>query len=159
MTTVTGTPVRRRQVEYRELSEILQDARALAVRPCVTVGAWTFAQNVEHVASAMDMAFDGANFKAPWWARMFVAPLLKNRVLTRPMRAGFRLPRRAASLLPNAKVSLESALRHLETAVARFETETPDHPHPFLGRLTRGEYVQLHLRHAALHMSFVVPQE
>lgn len=153
------TPSQRRQVEYHQLSDILDDARAMAARSCATVGAWTFAQIIEHIAAAMDMAFDGADFKAPWWARMFVAPLLKKRVLTKPMRAGFRLPRRAAALLPDSTISLERAMGHLESAVARFQTETPSHPHPFLGRLTAGEYVQLHVRHAALHMSFVVPCE
>jgi len=153
-----GTPARR-QVEYRELADIVSDVRSLATRPCTTVGAWTFAQNVEHVASAIDMAFDGAGFKAPWLARMIIAPLLKKRVLTKPMRAGFRLPRRAAALLPDSDVELENAVRHLETAISRFESETPSHPHPFLGRLTPQEYVQLHLRHAALHLSFVVPCE
>lgn len=151
-------PPPRRHIEFRELSDILADARGLAARPCVAVGNWTFAQNLEHVAAAIDMGFDGTDFKAPWWARVLVAPLVKNWVLTRPMRSGFRLPRRAAALLPDPQVTLEAALAHLESAVARFESETPTHPHPFLGRLTKDEYVQLHLRHAALHLSFVVPR-
>jgi hypothetical protein len=44
MTATSAVP--RRQVVYRELDDILGDARSLAAGPCVTVGKWTFAQNV-----------------------------------------------------------------------------------------------------------------
>lgn len=150
-----STPIDRRTVRYEQFSDLIEDARRLAGGPHRTVGNWTFPQVLEHLASAMDMAFDGADFRAPWILRMF-APLFKNAVLTRPMKPGFRLPRAATNLLPGPDASLATALAHLEHAVGRFENEEPSQPHPFLGRLTRSEYVQLHLRHSALHMSFVV---
>lgn len=153
----TTVPSQRRTLAYQSLAEVLDDARRLAAAEHATVGRWTYAQILDHIASAMDMAFDGSRFQAAWWLRVLVAPLVKNYVLTHPMKAGFRLPRRAASLLPDPATPLDSALRHLESSVARFDSEQPAHPHPFLGRLTREQYVQLHLRHAALHMSFVVP--
>jgi Protein of unknown function (DUF1569) len=152
----SSTQIGRRTVQYQQFSDLLEDARRLAAGPHRMVGNWTYAQVLEHVASAMDMAFDGAEFRAPWLLRTF-APLFKNAVLTRPMKPGFRLPRAATNLLPAPDVPLDAALAHLEHAVGRFETEDPNQPHPFLGRLTRSEYVQLHLRHSALHMSFVVP--
>jgi hypothetical protein len=59
--------------------------------------------------------------------------------------------------LPDAEVSTEAALQHLQTAIDRLIKETPTHPHPFLGKMSPEEVRQLMLRHAELHFSFVVP--
>jgi hypothetical protein len=151
-----ATAINRRTVHYEQISDLLDDARQLAAEQHQTIGNWTYPQILEHVAQAIDMGFDGTDFKAPWLLRT-VASLFKNSVLTNPMRSGYRLPKSATNLLPDPEVALDDALAHLVHAVGRFEREDPDHPHPFLGRLTRGKYLQLHLRHSELHMSFVVP--
>ena len=73
------------------------------------------------------------------------------------MRAGFQLPTSATALLPPADATVEDGLIALREAVDRYQVELPKAPHPFFGKLTREEYVCLSLRHAELHMSFVVP--
>ncbi len=152
-------PARRQDVHYEELSEVLADARSLAARPHTTVGKWTFAQIVEHLARAIDACFDGFGFKAPWFARALIAPFLKNSFLIKPMRAGFKLPQNADSLQPPADADLNEAINHLERAIARFDEETPSQPHPFFGRMAAQEVEMLQLRHSEMHMSFVVPTE
>ena len=153
----TTTLAVRRPLHFRRLDEILSDVRELGSAPRRLLGRWTDAQIVEHLALGIDMAFDGYGFRAPWPVRGFVH-LIKNRVLTGPMPSGFRLPRRGAALLPPADVTWDAAVRHLERAIARFDSEVPQHPHPVLGRLTKMEYELLALRHAELHLSFIVPQ-
>lgn len=159
MPNVSQKPVRR-DVRYANLAEFLRDAERLAAMRVQTVGNWTYAQILQHLATAIQGSLDGYGFKAPWFARCVIAPLVKNRILTKRMPAGIRLPTRAEGLIPPADVALESSLAELRQQLARWGTGERDMaPHPFLGRLASQEWNSLHLRHAELHMSFVVPLE
>lgn len=159
MPEVLQKPVRR-EVRYANLSEFLRDAERLATIRVQTVGNWTYGQILQHLAVAIRGSLDGYGFKAPWFARCVIAPLVKNRLLTKRMPAGIRLPSRAEGLIPPADVSLETSLEELRHELARLgKAERDMAPHPFLGRLASQEWNSLHLRHAELHMSFVVPME
>ena len=137
--------------------EFIADAEQVALGEYTTVGKWSFGQILTHLAQAMQCSFDGFGFKAPWFARTLIAPFVKNSFFTKPLPAGFQLPATATALLPSADSSVEDGLIALREAIDRYQTELPTAPHPFLGKLTREEYVCLSLRHAELHMSFVVP--
>ena len=154
--TTTQQVENRRELHYSNLNDIITDAESLASGEYRTSGNWTFGQILEHLAMAMDCSIDGFGFKAPWLVRTFVAPVIKNRVFSKPMPAGFKLPAKASRLQPG-DVTVEEGLEHLKRAIARYETETPSAPHPFFGKLARQEWVSLTLRHAELHMSFVHP--
>lgn len=146
---------KRRTLRFSTLPEIVRDAEMLLPNH-VTVGDWSFGQICEHLAKTMNGSIDGLDFQAPWFARWFIAPLMKKSLLTKPMSAGFRLPPNARPILPGDSVSAESGLQQLKAAVERLQQEAPRASHPFLGRLTSEEWIQLHLRHAELHLSFIV---
>lgn len=146
----------RRTVRYSTLSDIIQDAEQL-LGSHHTVGNWDFGQICQHLAKTMNCTFDGFGFQAPWFARWLIAPFVKNSLLIKPMRAGFKLPESGKTLLPDDNVSVEAGLRQLTAAIERYSHETPTAPHPFLGKMASEEVVQLQLRHAELHMSFIVP--
>jgi hypothetical protein len=152
----TATQATRRPLHFLRLADVLADVEALGAVERRTLGRWTDSQIIEHLAISVDMAFDGYGFRGPWPIRAFVR-LIKNRILTGPMPAGIRLPRRGAAMLPAGDVAWDEAVRHLGRAIARFDTEVPSHPHPVLGGLTTMEYELLTLRHAELHLSFIVP--
>jgi hypothetical protein len=154
-TKVTG----RREVHYADLSEFINDVEQLAAGEHRTLGNWTFAQIIQHLAEGIRIGLDGVPFKAPWFARTFIAPLMKNSLLTKPMKPGFNLPKDATPLLPPPDTDLQAALHNLRRVVSRLEHETPTHPHPFLGNLASQEWDALTLRHAEMHMSFVLPAE
>jgi hypothetical protein len=150
------TAVERRTVRYRDLSELQEDAERLAACEVCTLGNWSYPQILQHLAQATHCAFDGFGFQAPWFARYVIAPMFKNRILTRGMSAGFRFPTAAKALQP-LSVGTNEALNNLRSAMARLHSEIPKCRHPFLGQLASQEWVALTLRHAELHMSFVVP--
>ena len=152
-------PSQRRPVAFVTLQDVLKDVRHLSGVDVTCVGNWSFAQILEHLARAIDASIDGFSFRANWLVRVLVAPLIKNRLLTRPMKPGIRLPRRANSYLPDPDTDFNSAHTPLESAVQRLATTTPTAAHPFLGRLSDREWLALHLRHAEMHLSFVVPRE
>jgi hypothetical protein len=122
-----------------------------------TVGNWTFPQILDHLTKTMRCSLEGFGFKAPWFIRL-AAPFIKNSFLTKPMKAGFKLPRRMAALLPDNERSLSAALDNMRTVISRCQNETPTRAHPVFGKMAGQEWTALHLRHAELHMSFVVPK-
>lgn len=144
----------RRTVHFANLAEMQADAEQMAVQNPEVLGNWSFGQILQHLANAMNCAFDGFGFRAPWIARMCVAPFIKNSFMIKAMPAGLRLPGRAKKLLP-AEVPVSVGLQNFRNAVARFESATPDAVHPFFGKLASQEWVLLALRHAELHLSFV----
>ena len=154
--------IERRTLSFQSLDDILRDAEQLAVSPQRTTGQWTCGQILHHLAKGADACFDGFgdNSFVPWWARWFIAPLMKKQFLNKTMRAGIKVPPEVTSLTPDPHISVAAALAELRRALGRFETETPTMPHPFLGRLkNKQEYIQLQLRHSELHLSFVHPEQ
>ena len=152
--------VKRRSVEYSTVAAFRADAEKLAAGQYETVGNWSFGQILLHLANAVNGSFDGYPFSLPWYMRIvrpFVVPFVKKSFLTQPMKPGFKLPKSAEQYLPQPDVTTEEALSQLQATLNRFEKESPEAEHPFLGTLTPKEWVALHLRHAELHMSFVRP--
>lgn len=153
----TAAVANRRDLHYASLDEFQADAERLAKGNVRTVGRWTFPEILDHLAKTMKCSLDGFSFTAPWFIRL-AAPFIKNSFLTKPMKAGFRLPKRAAALLPRNELSLPAAIDNLRQVIARCQSETPTGAHPVFGQLASQEWTALHLRHAELHMSFVVPE-
>ncbi len=147
----------RRTLHFDSIADIRNEIDELANTEVETVGNWSFAQILDHLSNSMNACFDGFNFQAPWIIRNTVGRLLKNRFVTKPMPAGFKLPKRGRQLLPKEQPDLDEALMRVRTALDRFDREQPSKPHPVLGSLTPEQSVQLNCRHAELHLSFVIP--
>lgn len=146
----------RRNVRYASLPEVVADAERLAKTGYRTVGQWTYPQILDHLSKSLGASIDGFGFQAPWLVRALIAPFIKNSILTKGMKAGYKLP--GASLAPASDLTLPAALDAIRSAVARYESEPQRAPHPFFGMLASQEYTSLHLRHSELHMSFVLPE-
>jgi Protein of unknown function (DUF1569) len=155
----TGNVTGRRELHFTNLGDVLADAEMLcSTRPVTPLGNWRLGKALEHLARTIDMSLDGARFKPPWFVRL-VGPWIKNRMLTRPMRAGFQLPANAAKyLIPEDECEMHEALAHLHAAVTRSHATDQRHPSPVFGPMTAAEWDQLHLRHAELHLSFFLPR-
>jgi hypothetical protein len=149
----------RRVLHYDSLDNFLADAEHMARVRYRTIGKWTYAQILDHLGRTMRCGFEGFGFQAPWFVRYLLAPLIKNSFLTKPMKPGFNLPRKAVAILPAENAELQSALESLRQVVARSKRETPTASHPAFGKLASQEWTSLNLRHAELHMSFVIPDE
>jgi hypothetical protein len=157
MATVASRP--RRDVHYESLDDFLADAERLAKMPTHTIGNWTYPQILDHLARTVTASLDGFGFKAPGWARLLIAPFVKNSFLTKTMKPGFKLPKRAMALVPANDLTVPAAMEKLRQALARYGKEPAGAEHPFFGKLASQEWNSVHARHAELHMSFVVPDE
>ena len=84
--TTTAEHTQRRSIAFSTLAEVRADIEELAAGSYVTVGKWSFAQILDHLASALNASIDGFPFKASWFVRWFVSPMIKNSIITKQMK-------------------------------------------------------------------------
>lgn len=150
---VTG----RRNVSIENYDDILRDAEQLMRGGRIrSLGNWTAGQNFEHLAKAMDASIDGVDFTMPFWMRA-IAKLFKTWFLNRPFKPGFQLPAQLEhDFGPRAVISDEDGFRLLQAAVSRIKSTDRRAPSPAFGDMPESDWIKLHCRHAALHLSFLV---
>ena len=155
---VTKNVSGRRELHFHAIDEIVADAEKLVASPNIkTLGNWPLGRLLAHLTTAINGSIDGVDARAPLLFRL-AGKLVKNRILNSAMLPGFQLPDRfQADLFPEVE-SPQDALEGLLKAAARAKTERMTACHPVFGQLTHDEWTQLHLRHAELHLSFVVPE-
>jgi hypothetical protein len=165
-TTVTGSTAEvdckkvegRRALSFKSLDEALADAEALVAAPHVrTLGNHSLGQLLAHLGVAIDHSIDGFSGRAPLPIRV-VARMLKGRFLAKGMRPGFRLPKKRESAAFPEAVSPSEGLEKYRAAIDRSAKEQMTAEHPAFGKLTHEEWYRMHCHHAALHLSFCLPQ-
>jgi hypothetical protein len=143
----------RRQVRYESYADLLADAEQLARTKVKTLGNWSYGQILKHVAQSTDSSIDGSGFALPAPVRWLFSLLMKRKFLTQPIPAGFKAPK---NFQPQ-EASVDEALCLLRTAIARQASENQRAMHPAFGKISKDEWTLFNLRHAEMHMSFVVP--
>lgn len=153
----SNNTVQRRSLRFEKLDDIEADVEALVLATEIrTLGNWSLGQILWHLAKVMNDSIDGTTIQ--WTAPPPAIPEpIKRRVLSGSLRAGFKLPLEAAKELEPPETSITEGVRVFRAAVSRQRTETVRQPNPFFGPLTLDEWNLLQLRHAELHLSFVVP--
>ncbi len=158
MTIKTGAVAGRRVLKFENLDDLQREAERVASLPGKTLGNWSTAQIVDHLAKSIRATYDGPEVTGPWFVRMIVWPIIKSRMLAKGMPAGFSVPKKMAHFLPDNNPILEASLRDLRTWLGRLKTEAPRLGHPLFGKLSHRDWIRLHLRHGELHLSFVAPE-
>ena len=148
----------RREVSYQSLEDLFEDARRCVAGRYVTIGNWSVSQIYHHLSVALHASIDGFGFQVFWPKRLLARILFKNRVLTGSIPSGYKIPKRMKRLEPT-DMPVADALSQLAVAIDRYQTNPKRAPHPLFGQLTSEESDQFQLRHAELHMSFIVPAE
>ena len=143
----------RRSARYESLEALLEEARSLAASDVAPLGNWSIGQVYEHLARSLDSSIDGAGFALPAPVRWMMTLLMKRKFLKVALPAGFQT---TAAFEPD-ETAADVGLASLEAAVARQRVEGSRAMHPAFGRISREEWNEFHLRHAELHMSFLVP--
>jgi len=146
----------RRSVRYESFDDLLADAESLARVPTRAVGNWSAGQIYRHLAVSIDAMIDRSPFQLPAPMRWLLRLLFLRRMTTRTLAPGFQLPRSAARMIP-PPTETGAGLDLLRRAIARIKSTDERAPHGGFGRLTREQWDAFQLRHAELHMSFLVP--
>lgn len=147
----------RRTVHFESFDELLADAEQLAGTEVQTLGNWSLGEILGHLAAAMNASIDGFPAKVPWPIRVLARLFMRKMILQGPLKPGFKLPKEAEAKMWPQGMTADEGLAALRDAVERQRAETNRVPHLALGAISNEEWTQAHLRHAELHMSFVVP--
>ncbi len=147
----------RRRLDFRSWAEVLADVDHLRHAGYDRAGNWDLSQIVDHVGDGLRTAQRGSKHQGPWIIRKLIGPLLLQRILRqRRMKAGIKVPQ---WWLPGPTHDESAAVDQFRADIAAFERMTTQpFPHPFLGRLTKEQWHDLALIHAAHHLSFLVPK-
>lgn len=148
-----------RRLHFNSFPEVLAEVESLHARPHRQLGNWPLPVAVGHLASGMEASIEGGTFPVRWYLKILGPLFIKRRLLNHRFPAGFRLPRAARErLIPRPEIGYEEAYAHLQRAIARLGSETQRGTHPVLGKLTIDEWNRFHLRHAELHLGYLVPE-
>ena len=144
----------RREVRYKSMDDLLEDARCCVADGSTTIGNWSISQIYQHLTDVLHAGIDGFPPSGFWLFRLIARMFFKNKMLTDGLEPGFKNPR-----LKPADIPIADALAQFVTAIERFQANPERAPHPWWGAFTSEEAVQFQLRHSELHMSFIVAAE
>ena len=147
----------RRTLRFTSLDDILADAEALAEVERRALGNWTLGQVCQHLAQPMDFCIDGFPFTLPLPIKI-AGRLMKGRFLKKGFPTGAPLKGPTGVLIPQEVLPTEG-LAELRRAINRLKREPQRVPSPLIGRLSREQWDQFHMRHAELHLSFILPEQ
>ena len=148
----------RRELHFNNYDQLLDEVRSLAARPTRQLGNWSLGQICQHLGTVMDQSATADHlFRVPLGLRIF-GRLIRRWVLTRGLPSGYRLPPEGAAKFAPPPVSVEAGLATLEKGMAALAQTSRRTAHPVFGAMNVDEWHQLHLRHAEMHLSFIVPQ-
>ena len=154
----TKTVAGRRELRFETYDDLLAEVERLGTVQVRLLGNWSLGQVFAHLARGMAASMDGFPFSFNPVMRFLAKWFLKKRILTKPLSAGFKAPPTAGAMIPK-ETSTEEGLAELRSAIARCQNETGRVMHAFLGNLTLAEWEMFQLRHAEMHLSFVLPPE
>ena len=154
---VTG----RRCLRFESLDAVLADAEYLASVETKRLGNWTLGQILMHLATVYEKSIDGTDFRPGWFLRQLAKvamPLWKRWALRRGIPAGIRPPAfMFKEVAPPAQVDTEDGLRAFRRAITRLKSEGQRDWEQCFHAFTREEWDRFHMRHAELHLSYIVP--
>jgi hypothetical protein len=153
----------RRPLRFESIDDAIAQAERLAAADreghLVRAGNWTLGQALGHLSTWTDFAFDGypESVAAPLPVRLILR-LMRNRILTKGMMSGVKIRGIEGGTLGTEALSTDEGLQRFRSAMQRLKSTSPAIVNPVFGRLTHEQWIQLNLRHAELHLSFLHPQ-
>jgi hypothetical protein len=157
----TGKVAGRRTLRFETIDQALAEADRLAEAERAgrlrRLGNWTLGQTLGHLAAWVEYGYTGNPLKVPFFIK-WILRLQKRRFLYGTMQAGVKIPRVEGGTLATDLVPPDEGLGRFRRALERLKAEAPTAPSPAFGMLTHDEAIALNLRHAELHLSFLVPE-
>ncbi|TWU39594.1 DUF1569 domain-containing protein [Novipirellula artificiosorum] len=149
----------RRELTFQKLDEVVTEVERLASGEVRTSGNHSFGQILNHLALSHDVSTGRLAAPAPPFFMRLMMPLMRRMVIgTKPLKPGIKLPASGEAFFwPDKEIDVPTAMQAFKESVDYYQSKGPLEKHPFFGKLTKEENLQLCCRHAALHLSFVHP--
>ena len=147
-------------MKYATLEDLLRDVERIesAEREgrLQAHGTWTPGQVLGHVAAWIEYGYDGYPMQPPPWIIRLILRWQVKKYLRNGMPSGVRIPKVAAGTFGVDVMPLAEGADRLRKAVARLKAGEPARfDSPAFGPMSHEERIQLNLRHAELHLSFL----
>jgi hypothetical protein len=137
----------------RDIDAIVAAEQAGTLRP---LGNWTPGQILGHVAAWINYSYDGYPVARPPWFIRFILRMMVKKYLRDGMPAGVRIPKTEHGTFGIEPFSTTEGAARLRRALQRLQSDEPaPHDSPAFGPISREHRIQLNLRHAELHLSFL----
>jgi hypothetical protein len=156
--------VERRKLEFKDLTDVVNDARMLASKGYVALGKWNLSQACNHINEWLRFPVDGyppipIYFRPIFWIlKSTIMPKkLQQYIADKSFPAG--KPTIKQTVFEPNFTSDEEAVRKLAATVERFRSFRGElHASPLFGKMDRQTHTNLQLVHAAHHLSFLIPK-
>lgn len=147
----------KRPLRFATLDDMLADVNHLRTAGYTKLGEWELPRMMDHIAKQMTMLLEPDGPRVPWPVQ-WIARWAIHRMAVRKKYLPFKA-KAAASLKPSPDATDASAYASLLAAVERLRALKGDliDTHAF-GKMSRHDYIQMQLVHAAHHLSFLVPK-
>jgi hypothetical protein len=157
----TGKVSGRRMLRFESIDEVMAEVDRLVEAERAgrlrKQGNWTLGQTLGHLACWAEYGYTGRPMKVPFFIR-WILKLRKQKFLYERTPAGVRIPRVEGGSLAIDPMPLDEAVERMRRVMERLKTEAPPMPGAALGPLTHEESIAINLRHAELHLGFMVPE-
>jgi hypothetical protein len=154
----TSTISNRRELHFSSIDDALAEIDRIAAAEregkLHCVGNWTIGQVFNHLGTWAEFAYKPNPLKPPLPIKLILR-LMKKRFISGPMKVGARIPGVKDGTLGAEACPFEDGYARVRSAFSRLKSEAPTQPNVIFGRLSHEEWIQMHLRHAELHLSFL----
>jgi hypothetical protein len=153
---------KRRPLRFESIDQAIAEAEQLVAAEregrLTSVGNWNLGQILGHLATWANFAFDGypREVHAPFFVRCIVR-MFRGQILRKGMMAGVRIGKVPGGTLGIEEFEAQEGLERFVAAMNRLKASSPTAKNPVFGKMTHEQWIALNLRHAELHMSFLVP--
>jgi len=153
--------VERRTLHLRSIDELLAELdrieQAEKAGTLRAVGNWTPGQILGHVAAWIEYGWSGYPIKSPPWPISWLLRRTLKRTLREGLKSGVKIPGVAGGTTGTEPLETDVALQRLRTALQRLQAAEPvQYESPAFGPMSQADRVTLQLRHAELHLSYLV---
>jgi hypothetical protein len=148
--------IQRRTLNFSSYGDVIRELEHLEKAGYVASGAWNLGQICQHLAYYYRGSLDGFDFRLPWLIRKFLGrPMLRKMLREGKMKAGLRT---VPASVPPADVDEATAVQEAKELLGRLQVARQLKPSPLFDELSPDQWRELHLTHAAHHLSFLEPK-
>ncbi len=144
-----------RKLNLKTLDELIHEVNQLHEHGYDKAGQWDLAQCLDHLGKFMTRSVHGFDFKVPFFLKLFGPYFRKKALKTNTIPSGFKT---FPALEPRTDKSEDETIQWFKNIVEEVRQCKTFHPSPLMGKMDRDTWIQIHLIHSGLHLSFLIPK-
>ncbi|MGV3485297.1 MAG: DUF1569 domain-containing protein [Planctomycetaceae bacterium] len=153
-------PALRRMLRFASIDELLAELERIEAADrrgtLRTMGHWTAGQILAHLAAWIEYAYEGYPVKPPPFFVRWILRRMLRKILRDGMRPGVRIPGVQGGTTGADEMQTREAAQRLRNALQRLASREPARfASPAFGEMSDDDRIQLTLRHAELHLSYL----